>query len=262
MGKLPPRPQMRVMTGFYNECYEVQILTDIKINNYEIDLFEVLRLLKKKMIFIIIAGVLSGAAGFYVTNRFMVPEYESSATMIVNTRIDQNSMVTNDQITSAENLVDTYAIIIQSGRVLNPVIDKLKLNTNYNVLQQKITVSQINDTQVMRIAVRDPDPDKAFRIIKEIVNTAPDIIIDTVEAGSVKTIERPTVTAFPVTPNVKMNVFLSFVIGIIVSIFFVIVKLMMDNTIKSENDIQIYLELPVLGVIPNVKKLHNLFQRR
>jgi capsular polysaccharide biosynthesis protein len=85
------------------------------------------------------------------------------------------------------------------------------------------------------------------------VLTAPDIIIDTVEAGSVKTIDKPTVSSSPVSPNKKINALLMAMLGIIVSAGFFILKFMLDNTFKSELDIKKHLDLPVLGIIPSIE---------
>jgi capsular polysaccharide biosynthesis protein len=218
-----------------------------------IEIKELLLYLKKYIIIVILAGILAGAIGFFATKLFVMPIYEASSTMIVNTRIDQNVAVTNDQITSAENLVDTYAIIIQSGAVLNPVINALDLNESLSNLQNQVSVSAVNGTQVMRIAVKDPDPQRALKIVSQIVLTAPDIIIDIVEAGSVKTIDKPTVSSSPVSPNKKMNALLAAMLGIVVSAGIFVLKFMLDNTYKSELDIKKHLDLPVLGIIPSIE---------
>ncbi len=229
------------------------MLEQLEFEETTIEIKELLLYLKKYLWIIILTGILAGTIGFFVTKLFVTPIYEASSTMIVNTRIDQNVAVTNDQITSAENLVDTYAIIIQSGTVLNPVINALNLNESLTALQDQVSVSAVNGTQVMRIAVKDREPQRALNIVSQIVLTAPDIIIDTVEAGSVKTIDKPTVSSSPVSPNKKINALLMAMLGIIVSAGFFILKFMLDNTFKSELDIKKHLDLPVLGIIPSIE---------
>ena len=160
------------------------MLQEIMEKERSVDIMELLFVVKKNIALILAVGVLAGLLGFSATKYLMIPVYEASATMIVNTRMDLKDTVTNDQITSAKNLVDTYAIIIQSGRVLNQVIGNLGLKESFQELQQKTMVESINETQVMRVSVRDPDPEKALAILSEMVNIAPDTIIYTVEAGS------------------------------------------------------------------------------
>lgn len=227
-----------------------------------IELKELLVALKKHLVIIIITGIATGILGFAATKYLMTPIYEASSTMLVNTRVDQSVAVTNDQIISAKNLVDTYAIIIKSDTVLNPVIDKLVLEGSYKDLLRKVSVEAVNDTQVMRISVKDYDPQKAKQIVIEIVRIAPGIIIDTVEAGSVKTISAPFVTEEPVAPNHAKNTVVSAFLGLVIAIGIIMIYYILDNTFKSELDIQKQLGLPVLGIIPSIESCSSGRQER
>lgn len=112
----------------------------------EIDLREVFILIKNNIALILVATIVFGIAGFFVTKYLITPQYEASVNMIVNTKQENTSAVSNDNITSAKNLVSTYAIIIKSNTVLNQVIDNLGLDMDYDTLQKKVTVTAVNDT--------------------------------------------------------------------------------------------------------------------
>ena len=221
----------------------------------EIDLLEVLSIIKANLVWIILAAILFGFGGFAITNYVMTPQYEASVNMIVNTRTDNNSTVSTDTINSAKNLVSTYAIIIKSNTVLNQVIDDLNLkDMDYETLEKKVTVSAINDTQVMRIAVQDPDPELARKIVKEIAKISPEEIVDAVEAGSCKVVSQVRVPAEPVSPSVAKNTAIATLIGIVLVVAIVVIKNLMANYIVDDDDIQKYLGLPVLGVIPEIEE--------
>lgn len=221
----------------------------------EIDLLEVLSIIKANLVWIILAAILFGFGGFAITNYVMTPQYEASVNMIVNTRTDNNSTVSTDTINSAKNLVSTYAIIIKSNTVLNQVIDDLNLkDMDYETLEQKVTVSAINDTQVMRIAVQDPDPELARQIVKEIAKISPEEIVDAVEAGSCKVVSQVRVPTSPVSPSVVKNTAIATLIGIVLVVAIVVIKNLMANYIVDDDDIQKYLGLPVLGVIPEIEE--------
>ena len=117
-----------------------------------IDLLELFGMLWQHIFQILICTVVGAAVAFGVTKFLMVPQYESSAMMIVNTRQDANANVTSDQINSATKLVETYSIIVKSDTVLSRVINELGLNLNYGELKEKVTVSSVNSTQVMQIS--------------------------------------------------------------------------------------------------------------
>ncbi len=220
-----------------------------------IDLLEWLRQVKRFLPLIIAVTILFGVGGFLFSRYLITPEYESSIMMIVNTKQDNITTVTNDNIQSARNLVSTYSIIIKSNTVLNQVIENLGLNEEYDTLRHKVYVSAVDDTQVMRIAVRDEDSANATQIINEIASIAPDVIVDAVEAGSCKVISQVVTSDGQVTPNVMKNTVIATAIGFLVVMTAVIlINAFRVKKIVTEDDLKKLTGLPILGVIPEVKE--------
>ncbi len=123
----------------------------------------------------------------------------------------------------------------------------------YAQLQSMVSVSPVNNTQVMEIKVKSTNPAQAKQVLEQILIETPSKIIETVEAGSVKTIEGTYLSDGPVSPNKRMNTLIAGVLGILAAVFIVVVRFLLDNTYKTELDIQNDLGLPVLGVIPSVE---------
>lgn len=216
-----------------------------------IDLLEVLGIVRQHILVVILVTVLAAAAGFGVSRFLMVPQYEASALMIVNTRQDVTANVTSDQINSATKLVATYSIIIKSDTVLQQVINNLGLSLTYQELQDRVTVSAVDDTQVMQITVRSDNPEWARQVCEQITQISPDVILESVEAGSVKLISQAATNPDPVSPNVMLNTAVAGLLGLVLTLGVIILREMLDNKIKSEDDVRKYLELPVIGVIPD-----------
>lgn len=212
---------------------------------------EMFVLIKRYLILILVAGVIGGIVTYCVCSFFVAPVYEASAKMIVNSRQEQTGSVTNDQITSAQKLVDTYAIIIRSQPVLEPVIQNLNLPMDVEKLAKKVTVTSVNDTQVMQISVQSRDAEQALQIVEQIVAICPSIIIDAVEAGSVKTIEPAHLKKEPVAPSTNLFTVVAAFLCMVAVVMIVMLRFLLDNTYKSETDLRNDLELPVLGVIPD-----------
>ena len=226
--------------------------TAVADDDYEtIDLLEVLEVVRQHVLIIVLVTVLAAAAGFGVSRFLLVPQYEASALMIVNTRQDATANVTSDQITSATKLVSTYSIIIKSDTVLQQVINNLGLTLTYEQLHERVSVSAVDDTQVMKITVQSDNPEWARQVCEQITAISPDVILESVEAGSVKLISQASVDPDPVSPNVMRNTAVAALLGLVVSVGIVILREMLDNRIKTEDDVRKYLDLPVVGVIPN-----------
>lgn len=220
----------------------------------EIDLWELFQILLKNWLWILLSTLGCAILGLLITMFLITPKYRAEATMIVNTRQDQTATVTNDQITSAQKLVDTYSIIIRSRRVIDPIIEKLNIEADYESFVKNIIVESVNDTQVMSIQVENKDPEIALQVVQEIVDRAPGAIISTVEAGSVNVVSEPYVNSeVPVSPSKLKNTAIAAFIGLFISSGAFLLIAFLDNTFKSEEDIQKQLGLVTIGIIPTTE---------
>ncbi len=220
----------------------------------EIDLWELFQILLKNWLWILLSTLGCAILGLLITMFLITPKYRAEATMIVNTRQDQTATVTNDQITSAQKLVDTYSIIIRSRRVVDPIMEKLNIEDDYESFVKNIIVESVNDTQVMSIQVENKDPEIALQVVQEIVDRAPGAIISTVEAGSVNVVSEPYVNSeVPVSPSKLKNTAIAAFIGLFISSGAFLLIAFLDNTFKSEEDIQKQLGLVTIGIIPTTE---------
>ena len=223
------------------------------MNNEEnevIDLVEILYAIRQHLLKVILATVVAAIIGFAASKFLMTPQYSSSAMMIVNTRQDVTSNVTSDQINSATKLVATYSIIIKSDTVLQQVIENLGLGMTYSELNSRVSVQAVDDTQVMKITVNSTSPEWAQTVCDEILAVSPDIIKEAVEAGSVKVISNASLATEPVSPNIKKNTMLAAAVGFVLVIGIIVLQVLLDNKINTEEDVTKYLDMTVLGVIP------------
>lgn len=215
---------------------------------------EVLLALRAKLALILAAAVAAGVLGWGVSTFMLTPRYEASVNMIVNTRTEVTGVITTDNISSAENLVDTYAIIIKSNKVLNRVIDQLKLDMTFEELYEDVSVSAINDTQVMKIAVENVERARARQIVEAIVDIAPDMVKDAVEAGSCKVVSDVHVEKDPVFPNVQMITLLATAMGMLAAMCVIVLKELLNDFIVDDLDVERKLGIPVLGIIPDMEE--------
>ena len=225
-----------------------------KQDEIEIDLSQIYYILTKNIIWILFVALLCADIGYAVSTYLITPVYTASADMLVNnkqnTTTSDNNTITYSDITASSSLVSTYSIILKSHTVLEEVIDTLDLDYSYNTLASMVSVSTVEDTQVMRVTVRNTDPQVAMDILTQIVSIAPSVIVDKAEVGSVKTVDQPWSSGRPVSPNKKRYIFIFGVLGLLSMSLFLVLKELMNNTFKTEADITRELGLPILGVIP------------
>ena len=222
-------------------------------DRYGIDFIELLMALRERAGRILIVTVLTAAFGWGASSFLMTPKYDASINMIVNTQTGALRSVTNDSISSAKNIVDTYAIIIKSNTVLNKVIDNLKLDMTYAELYRQISVNAVNSTQIMKISVRNSDRTLAMKIVEDISATAPEIITDAVEAGSCKVISQVEANEKPVSPDIVQNTVVSGMLGLLIYTGVVVVRVFLNDYIIDDIDIEEKLGMPVLGIVPDAE---------
>lgn len=218
-----------------------------------IDLWQIGYVLWKQIIWILLVAVLCADIGFAVAAFVIPPTYSASADMIVNNKQNeatQTGDVTTSDLSASSTLVSTYSVILKSHTVLGQIIDQLGLPYSYDRLADMISVSTVNNTQVMRITVKCGDSKTALDIVSKLVEVAPDVIIDKAEVGSVKTVDEPWTSGKIVAPSKKRFAMMGFAAGFMVMCALFILRELLNNTYKTEADIVKDLGLPVLGVIP------------
>ncbi|MDO4438501.1 MAG: Wzz/FepE/Etk N-terminal domain-containing protein [Eubacteriales bacterium] len=214
----------------------------------EIDLMEIFYALKKKIAIIILACILGGGIGFGISNYLIVPQYSSQSMIFVMTKETTITSLTDLQIGS--QLTKDYAVLIKSRTVMEKVIENLGLNMSYRALSNKITVENPSATRIIEISVTDPDPQMAKMITDEVANCASNYISEIMEQAPPKIIEYGNLPLGPISPNIPKYIVLgAFLGGIIVSLW-IVVSVLLNDTIMSEEDITKLTGVPVLAAIP------------
>ena len=221
-------------------------------NEEEISLSELYGIVKPYLVHIVLISIIFSLMSFIITKTLIKPIYESSATIIVNNRRDENQFISSDELNSARNLASVYGIVITSNAVMEPVINELEVDLTMDQLSKKVSVTPVDNTQVIKISVKDQDPELARVYTNEIIKVAPDIMVEMVEAGSVKVVSYPQEPTAPISPNVKMNVLVAGMLGFMLSIGFVFMRFLLDKTFRNAESVENTLGIPVIGVIPNL----------
>ena len=125
----------------------------------EIDLKELLSYYKSKIVFIIIVLIFVIGVGNAYTLLTRTPMYKSETSIVLVSENKENYNTTELQLN--KNLVGTYTEIIKSRKVLEPVIKNLKLKTSYNKLKNRVTVTSVQNTEIIKVAVADSNPKEA-----------------------------------------------------------------------------------------------------
>lgn len=214
----------------------------------EIDLIQLLLALKQRIWAILAAAVICGAIAGAYTKLVMTPQYRSTAMVYILSKETTLTSLADLQIGS--QLTKDYKVIVTSRPVLEDVIQQMNLSLNYNQLKNKITIDNPTDTRILSITVEDPDPLLAKELVDAVAQTSSEYIGDIMEMVPPKTIEQGAVATHQSSPSTQKNVMMGALIGIVLVCGLVTLEFILNDTIKTEEDVERYLGISVLASVP------------
>ena len=219
--------------------------------NIEIDLKRILWALWSRAWIVILAGIICAAAAFSYAYFLITPTYASSVTIYVNnTYLDNNQGFSSSQLTAAQDLADTYMVILKSRSVLDKVAEQTNLGYSGKALGTMISAHAINETEVFEVEVTCTDYKHAAVIANAIADVLPGRIAEVVEGSSVKVVDYAEENPVAVGPSYKKFAVLGAAVGILLSAVVVILMDVTDTTIVSEEYLSnVYPKTPLLAVI-------------
>ena len=210
----------------------------------ELDLKELFNLFVSKIFQIILIVVVAAVVGIIYTYGFTTPKYTSSTTLLLtgtNEGKSENSITTSD-ITLNSKLVSTYGVLAKSKSVLGKVISNLNININEDTLKKNVSVSAVEDTEVIKISVTDEDPVLACKLANETAVVFCDKVTEHYGMDNIHILDQAEVEENPSNIHHRKDVMV-----------FTFVANMLDTTIKTPEDIEKGFGIPVLVSIPMIE---------
>lgn len=215
----------------------------------EIDLLELFHVLLGQMGLIISVGILTALIGFILSKFVMSPVYESTTKIYILNKTETAS-VTYSDVQMGTQLTKDYAQLISSRYVLEEVIQMLSLEAEYEDMLNKVSVDTPTDTRIVSITVKDHDPVQAMKIANCIRETASEHIQNVMDIEAVNVVETANMPTEKAGPKCTVWTLMGGIAGAALICVIVLVRYLLDDTIKSSEDVEKYLGLSTLALIP------------
>lgn len=221
-----------------------------------LDLRELFYMLVKHMRLIALLTVISVSVTALATIFLMTPTYETFTTLMLGKPVEElnASQVNNQGILTNQQLIGTYAEIAKSKVVINKVVNELGNTMTPAELRSKVSVTLLNNTAVIKVGVKDSDPERAAVIANAMAKTFMAEVSNIMKIENVQVIDPAEVPVNPISPRLLMNLAISLILGLMLGVFISFLIEFMDRSIKTPEDVQKYLGLPVLGMIPEFQE--------
>lgn len=224
-----------------------------KDRGLEVNVGELIVVLLRKWWLIALCGIIAASAFLAATKLFITPTYQSVTKIFVLSQQDGN-LLTSTDIQLSSYLTKDYAELIKSRTVAQEVIDRLELSMSPEGLMSQVSVQTKSDTRIVTIVVKNENPELAQKLANVIREVSAKQIVDVMGVEAVNMVDEANLPLSPSGPNTRKNTLMGCAWGCLLAIAFILLRYLLDDTIKSEDDVERYLNLNVLAAIPTIEQ--------
>ncbi len=231
------------------------------INNdeIEIDLQRLFGALVNKAWLIGIVAVLFAVVTFLGTLLFVTPQYQSAAMFYVNNNnfsIGEASLsISSSDISASRGLVKSYIVILETRETINDVIDYSGVDRTYGQMKNMISAAAVDSTEIFQVVVTSEDPAEAEKIADAIAHILPKRISSIIEGTSAKVVDSAVMPTKASSPSYSKNTMIGFALGMALAAAVILLTALLDNTIRSEEDIASTVNYPILAAVPDMREI-------
>lgn len=246
-----------------NPCVKLdkeKIMDEKRINNndeIEIDLQRLIGALLNKAWLIGLVAIVCAVVTFLGTFFFITPEYQSAAMFYVNNSSvslgDASLSISSADISASKSLVNSYIVILNTRESLNDVIDYAGVERTYGQVKKMISAAAVNSTEIFQVVVTSTDPQEAEKIADAIAYILPKRISSIIEGTSAKVVDSAVLPSRPSSPSYTKNTMMGFLVGLVMMAAVIVVRELLDITIRTEEDIAQSCKYPVLTAVPDME---------
>lgn len=224
------------------------------MNDKKLTTKELLKIIKKNLIPILIVSMFISSISYFVSEYIVTPKYTASVSMIINNKNSSSEKLVASELDANKKLVTTYSDILKTRGVVNDVINKLKLDMEYEDLRESMNVYSENNNEVFTLTVEDTNPERAADIANQTSVVFKDIIQKIMNLDNVQILDKAIVPDKKSSPSTMLNIALTGLISFVLLLSIKVIKEILDTSIKNSEQLTDYFDLPVIGIIPDKKQ--------
>lgn len=216
-----------------------------------LDLSKFMKAIKKNWKLLLILPIIFMLIALLMTMFLMKPKYESNIQVLVNQK-EKKSELMAQEVQSNIQLVNTYSEIVKSPRILDEVAKK---NKKYSASEIKsmLTATTQAESQILNVNIESGSKKDAEKVANDIAKVFSDEMPDIMNVDNVTILSKANGTASKVSPSLIINLAIGLILGLILALIIIILKEIFDKRIRTEEDIERELNIPVLGSIQKIK---------
>lgn len=213
----------------------------------EIDLSQLLKLLKKNIRLIIILALVGIIITASATTFLISKKYQSQGSVLLKADV-VNGSLDSTQVNTNKMMVNNYVKLLQGNNIQDQVAKNLNITSAE--VRSSLSITNTTDTQIIEISSTTVDPGLSKRIVDETISVFTTLIQEKLDVTNVTIVDQPEVNPNPVSPSMVKNVIIGAVAGIVISLGYLLLTYLLDTKIKNGEQAEQYLGVPLLGIVP------------
>lgn len=213
----------------------------------EIDLSQLLKLLKKNIRLIIILALVGIIIAASATTFLISKKYQSQGSVLLKADV-VNGSLDSTQVNTNKMMVNNYVKLLQGNNIQDQVAKNLNITSAE--VRSSLSITNTTDTQIIEISSTTVDPGLSKRIVDETISVFSTLIQEKLDVTNVTIVDQPEVNPNPVSPSMVKNVIIGAVAGIVISLGYLLLTYLLDTKIKNGEQAEQYLGVPLLGIVP------------
>lgn len=227
----------------------------------EIDLLDLAYMLLDHWHYLLVC-LLAGALVFNIYAFFgIAPTYQSTSKLYVVSASD-DSVVNLSDLNLGTSLTADYEELMLSYPVLNRVIDKLKLDMDYEELRGLYTLNNPTDTRVLQITATTTDPQLSMDLAEAMAEVSVSYLPETMSTLAPNIAQHAKLPEYKAGPSYSKYTMMGGLLGLVLCCGVLVVRYLMDDTIHTADDMEKYFDIVPLAVIPDVSELASEKQQK
>lgn len=221
--------------------------------NETISLQELFSILRKSLWRILALTIVAALISFAVSSFLIKPTYQAGTQILVTPKKQENQVIDASQVQSSVTLVNTYRVIIKSPAILEQVQKEVaNAPTSIKALNDMVTVESEQNSQVINVSVQSTDAALASNLANSIAEIFSADVQELMSVDNVKVLSTSSIPTSPISPNILLNTAIAAVVGFLLGVGLAFLREVLDRRIRTEDQVQQILDLPVLGSIPDI----------
>lgn len=224
-----------------------------KNEDVEIDLVEIWQVIKKQFGLLVVIVILCAILAGVISKFFIAPKYTSSSTIFLTPSISESGVVDFTSQNSNEKLVNNVMALLVQDNILSEVAKQTGMES-IEELRDQIEVSNDTNTTLVKVEATTLDP----KLSKNIVNSMVSVFIDTMQENlnlkNIEIVDKAKLSYEPSGPDVKKNILIGAAAGFVIDALIVVLKVLTNTRLKSKEEAEKYLNLPVFCELPVIKE--------